>query len=229
MTAAKFHDEELTDSYDASSYCPPKGSANVLPCKRNSRKKRHAMGRFTRTMSSRAIKSYQVTKFQYGLKGEHYVWLMNQFEPRLTSFTSWVSSTYEPGYRCSESPLLAPGDYQNFENPDIRSRFCRPPPEPEKCKVPEHQGPVGSGFQIAARAIDADRENGHVTTEIEVKGFSKFTKFAQCMLDVLREIEGIAHQPELDEELKRNAGGEDFAKWRIRFIDIKNTQLNFKK
>ena len=49
------------------------------------------------------------------------------------------------------------------------------------------------------------------------------------MLDVLREIEGIAHQPELDEELKRNAGGEDFAKWRTRFIDIKNTQLNFKK
>ena len=51
--------------------------------------------------------------------------------------------------------------------------------------------------------------------------FSKFTKFAQCMLDVLREIEGIAHQPELDEELKRNAGGEDFAKWRTRFIDIR--------
>ena len=68
ISAAKFHDDELTDNYDGSTYCPPKGSSKVLPCKRNSRRRRNALDRFSRTMSSRAIKSYQVTKFQYGLK-----------------------------------------------------------------------------------------------------------------------------------------------------------------
>lgn len=216
----KFTNGEITNSYDPSTYCPSKGSPNVIPCRREQKRRRRDLSRrLSRTMGSRAIKSYQVTNFQYGFKAVHYQFLMDQFAPSMSGFAQWASTHYKSGYRCKTSPMLSPKAYLNHDNEDITKRFCQPPPEPSACKVATHQGPVGNGFHIKPRATDADRGNGYVTKEMEVKGFKKYTKFAQCMLDVLREIEGIAHQPELDEELKRNAGGEDYAKWRDQTKD----------
>jgi len=219
VMVVKLKDDEITDTYDAAVYCPPKGNPKIIPCRRRkkeeeTRKRRDLTRRLTRTMSSRSIKSYQVTNFQYSFTAAHYKFLMDQFEPSMTGFAEWASNHYQAGHRCRDSPVLSPRDYMNYNNGDITGRFCKPPPEPKDCKVKEHQGPVGSGFHIERTADKADRGNGFVTQEIQVKGFDRYTKFAQCMLNVLREIEGIAHQPELGEELKRNAGGEDYAKWR---------------
>ena len=55
--------------------------------------------------------------------------------------------------------------------------------------------------------------------ELKIKGFDKFTKFAECMKKVMLEIEGIAHMPELDEKLKHYAGAEDQALWRDQAKD----------
>ena len=112
------------------------------------------------------------------------------------------------------SPLARPSTYLKLENNDISGRFCKPRVEPTSCKVPEHEGPIGNGFHIKRRSADADRVPGFVTEEIKIKGFDKFTKFAECMKEVMLEIEGIAHNPELDEKLKHYAGAEDKALWR---------------
>ena len=112
------------------------------------------------------------------------------------------------------SPVAMPRDYLSLANPDISGRFCKPRVEPTSCKVPEHEGPIGNGFHIKRRSEDADRAPGFVTEEIKIKGFDKFTKFAECMKQVMLEIEGIAHKPELDEKLKHYAGAEDKALWR---------------
>jgi len=117
-----------------------------------------------------------------------------------------------------------PGDFLKITNPDIRGRFCKPQTEPTSCKVAEHEGPVGNGFNIKRTAQDADRAPDFTTTELKIKGFDKFTKFAECMKKVMLEIEGIAHMPELDEKLKHYAGAEDRALWRE---EAKDEEFNF--
>ena len=128
------------------------------------------------------------------------------------------------------TPLSKPGGdngYIQYWNADIRGRFCKPPVEPTSCKVPEHEGPIGNGFHIKSSSEAAERAPGFVTTELKIKGFSKFTKFAECMQKVMLEIEGIAHMPELDEKLKHYAGAEDQALWRDPVKD-ENYQLDGK-
>ena len=115
--------------------------------------------------------------------------------------------------------MATPGQYTNPEVTDITGRFCRPQPEPTSCKVPEHEGPIGNGFNIEKTAEKAERGPGFVTQELKIKGFDKFTKFAECMKKVMLEIEGIAHMPELDEKLKHYAGAEDQALWRDQVKD----------
>ena len=115
--------------------------------------------------------------------------------------------------------MATPGQYTNPEVTDITGRFCRPQPEPTSCKVPEHEGPIGNGFNIEKTAERAERGPGFVTQELKIKGFDKFTKFAECMKKVMLEIEGIAHMPELDEKLKHYAGAEDQALWRDQVKD----------
>ena len=151
---------------------------------------------------------------KFYLAAKHYVWLMDQFEPKLSTFSEWKAKNYSPGSRCKNSPLLEPRIYNKPDVMDISGRFCRSRPEPTGCAVPDHQGPVGNGFNIVAGAVAADRRPGHKTEEIEIKGFGDYTKFAKCLLDVMHEIEGIAHFPELDEKLKHTAGAEDTALWR---------------
>lgn len=144
---------------------------------------------------------------------------MDQFEPKLSTFKSWKETNYSPGYRCRNSPLIEPSAYNRVENPNISGRFCKTLPEPTVCKVPAHQGPIGNGFKIERTAADAERAPGFVTPELEVKGFKDYTKFANCMMQVMLEIEGIAHHPEMDEKLKNTAGAFDEALWRQEVKD----------
>ena len=161
---------------------------------------------------------------KFHLSSEHYVWLMDQFEPKLSNFQSWVDESYSEGFRCRNSPLLEPQSYNNVKVKDITGRFCKSRPEPTECKVAAHQGPVGNGFNIERSGVDADRSPDFTTEELEIKGFDDYTMFARCMVDVMMEIEGIAHHPELDEELKHYAGSEDEALWRQ---EAKNENYDF--
>lgn len=151
----------------------------------------------------------------YYLKAEHFLWVMDKFEPKLSTFKAWAAENYEQGYRCSESPLIHPSEFGRADITDIRGRFCKPKAESDtlKCKVAEHSGSVGNGFKIVASASDALRFPGSEES-IEIKGFGRYAKFAKCMADVMLEIEGAAHYPELDEKLKATAGQEDQALWR---------------
>lgn len=151
----------------------------------------------------------------YYLKAEHFLWVMDKFEPKLSTFKAWAAENYEQGYRCAESPLVHPSQYSRSDITDIRGRFCKPKAESDtlSCKVPEHSGSVGNGFKIVASAEDAQRFAGSEEA-IEIKGFGAYAKFAKCMADVMLEIEGAAHYPELDEKLKASAGQEDEALWR---------------
>jgi arylsulfatase A-like enzyme len=192
----------------------PQSPAKMSDFTPSGRKRRSTGPTRRERRATRNGRTLNVPKNKFYISAEMFVFLMDQFEPKLTGFADWAEQNYAEGYSCADSPMNPPSAYRLLSNPDIRGRFCRPMPEPENCAVPEHEGPVGNGFNIKSSAKQAERSPTFVTEQLKVKGFGKFTQFAECMKKVMLEIEGIAHMPELDEKLKHYAGSEDQALWR---------------
>ena len=98
----------------------------------------------------------------------------------------------------------------------MADKFCIPPVEVNHqaasdeegdgfkvgCKVPTHNGPLKSGWEVNHQwdeslsedrhAPSASSKNGQLRSDI----FGELTEFANCLANVLKMIEGAAYRPE---------------------------------
>ena len=62
-----------------------------------SRKRRSTNGHRQRRARERNGATDAIADNKFYISGEMYVWLMDQFEPKLTGFAEWADSSYRPG------------------------------------------------------------------------------------------------------------------------------------
>ena len=70
--------------------------ADTFPIDGN-RKRRSTDGHRQRRAKQRNGATDAIADNKFYVSGEMYVWLMDQFEPKLTGFAEWAENNYRPG------------------------------------------------------------------------------------------------------------------------------------
>ena len=98
----------------------------------------------------------------------------------------------------------------------MADKFCIPPPPPVDdeadededdgfkvgCKVPTHNGPLKSGWEVNHQWDESLSEDRHAPSagskngQLRSDNFGELTDFANCLASVLKMIEGAAYRPE---------------------------------
>ena len=94
-------------------FCPETEGRDDLniasPVSVDGSRKRRSTNRRQRRARERNGATDAIADNKFYISGEMYVWLMDQFEPKLTGFADWAENNYRPG---SPSKIF---EKQNFE------------------------------------------------------------------------------------------------------------------
>lgn len=82
-------------------FCPETEGRNDLniasPVSVDGSRKRRSTNRRQRRARERNGATDAIADNKFYISGEMYVWLMDQFEPKLTGFAEWAENNYRPG------------------------------------------------------------------------------------------------------------------------------------